>query len=289
MPDLQPPDFLSPTDQNDKARLMKHPKRPDALVVTVKRLLFHSTCGARIDARYKRSIRAAESRELEVCIEELTNKSIASETGVTMLKASIVRFVMALLLMAGSALAQSTLGTILGTVRDSSGAVIPNASVKVTNTDEGASQQATTDSNGNYLVLNQKPAHYSVEVTQSGFQTKTTTELRLIARQELRVDVTLEVGQTTEAVTVQGTAGVITTDTQAISSSYDSLKLLNLPANTRANGSTSPYTMISALPGLQADNNNAFSIQGGPGASAASARRRRMGSRRPERFQLAHP
>jgi hypothetical protein len=188
-----------------------------------------------------------------------------------MLKASIVRFVMALLLTAGSVLAQSTLGTILGTVRDSSGAVIPNASVKVTNTDEGASQQATTDSNGNYLVLNQKPAHYSVEVTQSGFQTKTTTDLRLIARQELRVDVTLEVGQTTEAVTVQGTAGVITTDTQAISSSYDSLKLLNLPANTRANGSTSPYTMISALPGLQADNNNAFSIQGGlPSQSEAS-------------------
>src|SRR4051812_22086064 len=87
-------------------------------------------------------------------------------------------------------------------------------------------------------VLNQKPARYLLEVSQPGFQTKRISNLQLIARQELRVDVTLEVGQTTQEVTVQGTAGVITTDPQAISASYDSLKMLNLPANTRANGST---------------------------------------------------
>lgn len=175
------------------------------------------------------------------------------------------------LLIAGPAAAQSTLGTILGTVVDQSGAVIARAAVTVTNTDEGTSQKTATDSNGSYQVVNEKPAHYTVEVQQSGFQTKTITGLNLIARQELRVDITLEVGQTTQAVTVESSAGVITTDTQAISSSYNSLKLLNLPANTRANGSTSPYTMISALPGIQADNSNSFSIQGGlPSQSEAS-------------------
>ena len=176
-----------------------------------------------------------------------------------------------LLLLSCLALAQSTLGTILGTVRDQSGATVPNASVRVTNTDEGTSQNTTTNANGDYQVLNEKPAHYSVEVIHQGFDKKTVTQLQLIARQELRVDITLNLGRTTESVTVQSTAGVITTDTPAIASSFDSRKLLDLPANTRANGSTSPYQLISALPGVQSDNGSNFSIQGGlPSQSESS-------------------
>ncbi len=187
------------------------------------------------------------------------------------MKRGLFRIVISLFSLSSLVVAQSTLGTILGTVHDSSGAVVPNATVIVTDTDEGVSQQTKTDSKGDYLVLNRKADHYKVEVSQAGFQTKTIAGLQLIARQELRVDATLDVGQATQAVTVEGTAGVITTDTQAISSSFDSRKLLNLPANTRANGSTSPYTMISALPGIQADNGNSFSIQGGlPSQSEAS-------------------
>lgn len=174
-------------------------------------------------------------------------------------------------LIAAMASAQSTLGTILGTVRDSSGAIVPNASVTVTNTDENTSQKTTTDTNGNYQVLNEKPAHYEVSVTQPGFQQTTATGLELTARQQLRVDLVLQVGQTTQAVNVESSAGIIATDTQRISSSYDSLKMLNLPANTRANGSTSPYALISALPGVQSDSGSNFSIQGGlPSQSEAS-------------------
>ncbi len=125
-----------------------------------------------------------------------------------------------LLLLSSPLLAQSTLGTILGTVRDQSGATVPNASVRVTNTDEGTSQQTTTDTNGNYQILNEKPAHYSVEVSHAGFETKTMTQLQLIARQQLRVDVTLNLGTTTQSVTVESTAGVLASGTPAISSSF---------------------------------------------------------------------
>ena len=184
---------------------------------------------------------------------------------------SIFQIACCLMLLSSLAAAQSTLGTILGTVKDSSGAVVPNAMVKVTNLDEGAAQEARTDSNGNYQVLNQKPARYSVEVSQPGFETKTVAGLDLVARQQLRVDVTLNVGTTSQSVTVEGTAGVITTDTQRISSSFDSRQLLDLPANTRANGTTSPYQLISALPGVQSDSSNNFSIQGGlPSQSESS-------------------
>lgn len=168
--------------------------------------------------------------------------------------------------------AQSTLGTVRGTVRDSSGAIVTNASVKITNLDEGTSRTIETDSFGNYEVLNAKPARYEVEVSKSGFDTKTISGLELIARQTLRADVTLEVGKLGQQINVEASAGVIATDTQTIASSYDSTKIMGLPGNFRASkDGTSPYTLIATLPGVQADNGNSFSIQGGiPSQSESS-------------------
>ncbi len=160
--------------------------------------------------------------------------------------------------------AQSTYGTILGTVKDRSGAVVPNATVKVTNVDENKSREAKSDRNGDYQVLNVLPAHYSVSVSAGGFETFNATGLVLVARQTLRVDATLNVGQMTQSVTVEATeTGVIATDTQVIQETFDPQKLLNLPANVRANGNTSPYQLIQTLPGVQSDNSGNFSIQGG--------------------------
>lgn len=168
--------------------------------------------------------------------------------------------------------AQSTLGTILGTIKDASGAVVKDATVKVTNTDESTSRSVMTDEFGNYEALNTKPSHYSLEISMPGFQTKIVSGLQLIARQNLRVDVTLEVGTVGDAVTVEGTAGVITTDTAKIAASYDNQRMLNLPANFRASkDGNSPYNIIGSLPGVQSDNSNNFSIQGGiPSQSEAS-------------------
>ena len=164
----------------------------------------------------------------------------------------------------GGALAQSTYGTVLGTVRDNSGAVIPGAAVKLTNTDENTSRTTTTNGSGDYEFLNSLPAHYEVTVRNAGFENFTATSLLLVARQTLRVDATLQVGQASQTVIVQATeAGVIATDTQAIQETFDPQALLNLPANIRANGNTSPYQLIQVLPGVQADDSSNFSIQGG--------------------------
>lgn len=159
-------------------------------------------------------------------------------------------------------LAQSTFGTILGTVKDASGGLIPNASVKVTNVGENTSRIVQTNDSGEYGATNMKPGLYRVEVSAQGFQDFSTSEVSLVARQTLRVDATLGAGQVSEAVDVSANAGAITTETQTIASSFESQKILNLPANFRASGSTSPYILISALPGVQADSNNNFSIQG---------------------------
>ena len=81
---------------------------------------------------------------------------------------------------------QSTQGTILGTVRDASGAVVPNATVKVTDIDAGVTRTDTTDSSGNYQALNLNPGHYTVEVSANNFDTTIINGLTLVARCVLR-------------------------------------------------------------------------------------------------------
>ncbi len=163
---------------------------------------------------------------------------------------------------ANSAFAQSTFGSMLGAVKDASGSVIPNATVKITNVNENTSRSVQTNDNGDYEAVNMKPGRYRIEVSATGFQTFVASEVMLVARQTLRVDAALKAGQVTEQVSITANAGVITTETQTISSAFEPQKILNLPANYRAAGSTSPYILIASLPGVQADNGNNFSIQG---------------------------
>lgn len=160
--------------------------------------------------------------------------------------------------------AQSTFGTILGTVKDTTGAVVPGATVVITNTDEGAARNVTTDASGNYELVDVKPGHYSVSVTKTGFQRSDVAGLTLAARQTLRADVRLPIGQITQSVTVRGsTMGVITTDTSTVSSGFGKLQITNLPTNYRASSNgNSPYYLLTVLPGVQSDNNGNMNIQG---------------------------
>ena len=82
----------------------------------------------------------------------------------------------------GVSFAQSTFGTVLGTVTDSTGAVIANATVKIINTDEDTSRTLTTDGSGNYNAVDLKEGHYSVEVSNTGFKTTRVDGLELGAR-----------------------------------------------------------------------------------------------------------
>lgn len=163
--------------------------------------------------------------------------------------------------------AQSIQGSILGTVKDPSGAAIPGATVVVTDVDTGVSQTLRTGAAGDYQALNLTADHYKVLVSAPGFQPRQLDGLTLTARQELRVDAGLTVGASDAQVTVSATSsGVIATDTASIDASLSGVEVRDLPANYRASaGGTSPLTIIQALPGVQADNGRPprFSIQGG--------------------------
>jgi Carboxypeptidase regulatory-like domain len=150
--------------------------------------------------------------------------------------------------------AQSTYGTIVGTVKDSSGAAVANAAVTVTNIDENTARSINSNGSGDYSVPNLLAGHYKVDVSAESFQTFSATDLTLVARQLLRVDATLQVGSTRQTITVnEEEAGIIQTDSQVVQATFNPEQLLNLPSNVRANGNTSPYRMLEVLPGVQAD------------------------------------
>src|SRR5262249_37623950 len=87
--------------------------------------------------------------------------------------------------------------------------------------------------------------------------------VQLLARQEIREEFVLTVGTRAETVEVTDAATAINSETPAITASFDSRAVLELPANYRADGSTSPLKLVSSLPGVQPESDGKYSVQGG--------------------------
>jgi hypothetical protein len=159
-------------------------------------------------------------------------------------------------------LAQTTFGTILGTVTDPSGAVVSNVVIVVTNQGENASHEVSSDSQGNYQAENLKEGLYTLIAKPQGFSELTIKDVRLTARQTVRADLHLVVGATTDNVTVEAHPELINTESQTISASVSSTEVLALPANYRGAGTTSPYNLLAFLPGVTGDTGGQISVQG---------------------------
>src|SRR5215831_714559 len=99
--------------------------------------------------------------------------------------------------------ASSVTGSISGTVKDASGAVVPGAAVTALNTGTGISQSVETDAVGFYVFPVLPVGAYEITIRHSGFKEYRQTELTLDATVALRVDATLEVGAAAQEVTVQ--------------------------------------------------------------------------------------
>src|SRR5437773_10068850 len=101
-----------------------------------------------------------------------------------------------------------TTGTIVGIVRDESGALIPGASVSVTNKGTGAHRTALSSETGDFSIPGLLPALYDVRVEMPGFRAYMVQGLELKINQVARLEVRLGVGQLTESVTGSGSAGL---------------------------------------------------------------------------------
>src|SRR5580692_557353 len=109
---------------------------------------------------------------------------------------------------------QSTFGVILGTVHDSSGALVVGANVTLVNTGTTASRIAVTDQSGNYQFRNIDVGNYKLTIAAQGFQTESLPVITLTARETRRLDVDLKLSGESQTVVVldNSSAPVITTD-----------------------------------------------------------------------------
>ncbi len=127
-----------------------------------------------------------------------------------------------------------TTGTFSGVVRDASGAVIPGATVASKHSATGTSHSATTDAQGRYQISLLPPGEYRLEASQSGFRSKVNTGLVLTVGKNQEVNFTLEVGQVSETVTVEGGAPLVETRSASVTSLIGSQEVSDLPLNGRS-------------------------------------------------------
>lgn len=178
-------------------------------------------------------------------------------------------------LFAGAAFGQAGTGTISGIITDPSGAAIVNAPVEVRNTDTNVVYPTATTDTGAYTVLRLPPGPYSVTVTAPGFKKLLRTGLTVDAGQVLPLDMSVEVGAATEAVTVTAEATLLKTESGDVAhnitlSQLDELPVLGIgTANAGSNGIRNPFNSVVLLPGVNYFANYNMIINGAPTNTAA--------------------
>ncbi len=138
------------------------------------------------------------------------------------------------LLLCASAWAQAvSTAQISGTVKDESGAVLPGAEVKVTQTDTGTTRTALSDEMGAYVLPNLPIGPYRLETSLSGFRTYVQTGIVLQVNVNPTIPIVLAVGQVSETVEVQASAALVETTSTGVGQVVDSQQVVDLPLNGR--------------------------------------------------------
>ncbi len=142
--------------------------------------------------------------------------------------------------------AQGTGATILGTVSDTTGAVIPSAAIQVKNLGTGQTQTTQSDPQGRYNVPDLGVGNYEVQASKEGFATLVRRGITLTVGSQNVVDFSLQVGQAQQVVTVEGAVTQVETTNSTIASLVDQAQMRELPLNGR-----NFEQLIQLAPGVQ--------------------------------------
>lgn len=148
--------------------------------------------------------------------------------------------------------------SVFGSVADSQGAVIPTARVMLTNTATGVTRSTVTDANGGFLVSLLPVGSYTVTVEQVGFRKNERRGVILQANENVRIDVTLDLGSVQETVTVSGLASTVETRAATLNHTVDSKRIVDLPLNGR-----NPADLVLLAPGVASGASNNTGDVGG--------------------------
>jgi hypothetical protein len=157
----------------------------------------------------------------------------------------------------GQAFAQSQAinGTIEGTVKDASGAVLPGVTVTVTNTDTGTQRVVVTNDDGVFRAPLLQLGRFTVSAELSGFSKYEQTGIGLVAGQTVVLNIPMKVGGMTETVTVSADAAVVDLGKTDVGRNITSREIANLP-----NVSRNPYNFALLQPGVTGTENNEFGV-----------------------------
>jgi hypothetical protein len=140
--------------------------------------------------------------------------------------------------------AQVLYGSIVGSVKDQSGAIVPGASVTATETGTNTTLTAKVGSDGTYTLANAPAGFYTVKITKEGFETFIAEHVGVSINTTTRVEGTLNVGATSETVTVQTSSTELQTDRADVHEDVSSQELLEIPTPVR-----SYQGLLGTLPG----------------------------------------
>ncbi len=189
----------------------------------------------------------------------------------SIVRAALVCAALLALLWPPAASAQTFRGTILGTVSDQSGAVVPDAKVKVRNADTGLVRETQTTEDGSFSVPELPIGIYTVTVEKAGFQSAVTSGVRVEVAAEKRVDTTLKAGDVKTVVQVTGEdLAVVETTSNVLGGSFESKMVLDLPINGR------DYTkLLIMVPGAAGEPNGGGDSPGSYGLFSVNGNRGR--------------
>jgi hypothetical protein len=173
--------------------------------------------------------------------------------------------------------AQQVTATLSGTVRDTSGAVIPQAALTATNVATGVAAKTPSDSAGNYIFPLLVPGTYTLSAERSGFGTTVISGITLTVDQKATLDIVLSVGRVTQAVEVKGAAPLLSTTSASIGTVVGEQQIFDLPLNLRETGTlallvpgtidTSGRSLSSATGNGSGFNDNSYNAAGGRSSS----------------------
>lgn len=146
--------------------------------------------------------------------------------------------------------AQVTTTSIVGTVTDSTGAVMPGVIVTARDVDRNQSKSAKTGNSGEYRIDFLQTGNYTVTATMSGFKTYTRAGIQLNAGAPATIDIPMSTGNVTEQVEVLGAAPLINTVNPEVGTTIDSTQMVELPLVNR-----NPYQLLDLTPGVQTNSN----------------------------------
>jgi hypothetical protein len=144
-----------------------------------------------------------------------------------------------------AARAQATNAQILGKVLDTTGAAIPNATINIKNSGTGLDRTVTSSGDGDYAISSLPVGSYTLTAVATGFKTYTQSGIVLEGGQQARLDLSLQIGSTSETIEVLGQAAQVDTASSTLRTEVDNTQIKELPLNTR-----NTLQLLTLVPGV---------------------------------------